>query len=229
MKKRDLLLILVSALLISCNRHFNEFGIYQGCRFTILLDSNHMFWSSARNAYWVDSDTCSGTWKEKNGYLILNSYRQPNNGKDFNVKEEFCDSISSKYKVIQVQTGPFIWEESVKDSMMMWFNDKIVVNNKEYTIPWNGKLILQIKEVNTIEYHWRFTDYPIYHVKNRQSNYFFIHLEIPDGSGDNFITNSYYSNAKFKIGKSFLKYDNDSLNKVSTNRVDVLKFINSLK
>jgi hypothetical protein len=188
-----------------------------------------MFWSSARNAYWVDSDTCCGTWKEKNGYLILNSYRQPNNEKIFNVKEEFCDSISSKYKVIQVQTGPFFWQESVKDSVMDWFNDKIVVNNKEYTIPWNGKLILQIKEVNTIEYHWRFTDYPIYHVKNRQSNYFFIHLEIPDGSGDNFITNSYYSNAKFKIGKSFLKYDNDSLNKVSTNRVDALKFINSFK
>ncbi len=229
MKKRCLLLILVSFVLISCNRHFNEFGLYQGCRYTILLDSNHVFWSSAPNPYWGPRDTCSGTWTEKNGYLILNSYRQLNNEKDFNVNEEFCDSISSKYKVIQVQTGPFFWQEGIKDSVMIWFNKMIVVNNVKYTIPYNGKLILQIKEVNTIEYSWRFSDFPIYHVKNIKSNYFYIHLDMPDSRDDSFQTDSYYYNAKFEIGKNSLKYKNDSLNKVSTNIVDALKFINSHK
>lgn len=213
MKKKYLLLVLVSGLFISCNKHFNEFGIYQGYWHTILIDSNHTFRSEVVNPYYNKKDTCSGTWIEKNGCLILNSYRQPNNEKDFNINEEFFDSISFKYKVIQVQTGSFFWQESVKDSIMTWFNNKIIINNKVYTIPWNGKLILQIKEVKTIEYSWRFTHYPAYHVKNNKSNYFFINLNEPDGSEDLFPKDSYYYNAKFKIRKSSLKYEKYILEK----------------
>jgi hypothetical protein len=214
--KKSYLLIFVSVIFISCNRHFNEYGIYQGYWHNIQIDSNHTFRSEVGSPYYIENDTCSGTWIKKNGCLVLNSYRQPNNEKDFNINEEFCDSISLKYKVIQVQTGPFFWQESVKDSVMTWFNNKIIINNKIYTIPWNGKLILQIKEVKTIEYSWRFTHYPVYQVKNNKSNYFLINLNVPDGHEDLFPSDSYYYNAKFKIRKSSLIFNNYILKKVSS-------------
>ncbi len=205
------------SLLTSCNKKFSDFGKYQGYWHTITINSNHTFYSECRSVYWNNIDTCRGTWIEKGGYLMLNSYRQPNNAKYFFVREDHFDTIKSGTKVIEVKTGTFVWEPALKDSTMTWFNKDIEINNKNYVIPFNGKLILKAKEINTIKYNWRFTDYPVYHVKNKNANYIFIELFPPESKDQIYLRDSYYSNEKFKIKENALEYKKSILKKEESN------------
>lgn len=207
--------MLLLSTFVSCKSTFKNYGEYIGCCYLyVTFFSDNTFISKIEgDKLNFGYDTSSGTWFQKGKYLYLNSYRKPQNEKYFLVKEAKSDTIESGITYLKVSTGPFFWQPAINDSVMVFFNEKIHINNDLYIIPYNGQLRIKNKKILSIEYSTWATDYTKYFVRNKQSNYFYIEAVIPENYDDCFPSDSYFDNAKIKINGKELKHGNKVLRK----------------